>query len=98
MRNRLEASLGLTLPATLVWGQPTIAALAPHLAERMGLPFDGQPVSQSAVEPNISEPAPAMPPGFDLPLRQTLEELQQLSEAEALHALLAGGQQKERRT
>src|SRR5262249_40279545 len=36
-RNRLEFSLGLTLPATLVWGHPTIAALAPHLASRMGI-------------------------------------------------------------
>jgi NADPH:quinone reductase-like Zn-dependent oxidoreductase/acyl carrier protein len=38
-RNRLELSLGLTLPATLIWGHPTLADLAPHLASQMGLPL-----------------------------------------------------------
>jgi myxalamid-type polyketide synthase MxaE and MxaD len=87
-RNRLEASLGLTLPATLVWGHPTIAALAPHLAERMGLAFDGQPVVESVP----GEPLPAQPRGADLLAQQTFAELEHLSEAEALQALLAGGQ------
>ncbi len=36
-RNRLEVDLGLALPATLVWNYPTVAELAPHLAERLGL-------------------------------------------------------------
>jgi myxalamid-type polyketide synthase MxaE and MxaD len=40
LRNRLEASLGLTLSATLIWGYPTVAALAPHLAARMGIALD----------------------------------------------------------
>jgi hypothetical protein len=95
-RNRLEASLGLTLPATLVWGHPTIAALAPHLAERMGLSFDGQPVSAPVVDPGPAEPAAARPPVSELPAQQTLAELEQFSEAEALQALLAGGQPKGR--
>jgi acyl carrier protein len=33
LRNKLELSLGLTLPATLVWGHPHAVALAAHLAE-----------------------------------------------------------------
>jgi myxalamid-type polyketide synthase MxaE and MxaD len=37
IRNRLEASLGLTLSATLAWTYPTIDALAEHLAQQMGL-------------------------------------------------------------
>lgn len=37
LRNRFERGLGLQLSATLVWNYPTIAVLAPYLAERMGL-------------------------------------------------------------
>jgi acyl transferase domain-containing protein/acyl carrier protein len=40
LRNRLEADFQLKLPATLVWNHPTVTALAPHLAERMGIPID----------------------------------------------------------
>ena len=36
LRNRLEASLGITLPAALVWAYPTIADLAGALCERLG--------------------------------------------------------------
>jgi myxalamid-type polyketide synthase MxaE and MxaD len=32
LRNRLEAGLGRSLPATLAWNYPTIAALVEHLA------------------------------------------------------------------
>jgi NADPH:quinone reductase-like Zn-dependent oxidoreductase/acyl carrier protein len=37
LRNRLEATVGVMLSATMVWNYPTIAALAPFLAERLGL-------------------------------------------------------------
>jgi polyketide synthase 12/myxalamid-type polyketide synthase MxaF len=37
LRNRLELNLGVILSATLIWGYPTIAALAPFLLEKMGL-------------------------------------------------------------
>jgi hypothetical protein len=40
LRNRLEASLKLSLPATLVFNYPTVAALTGHLAEKMGVPLD----------------------------------------------------------
>ncbi|WNZ59220.1 acyl carrier protein [Myxococcus sp. MxC21-1] len=42
IRNRLEASLGLRLPATLVWRHPTVAALVVHLAEQLQLPITTQ--------------------------------------------------------
>ncbi|MCC6750544.1 MAG: type I polyketide synthase [Deltaproteobacteria bacterium] len=35
LRNRIEASLGLVLPATLVWKYPTLSALTEHLLERL---------------------------------------------------------------
>jgi phthiocerol/phenolphthiocerol synthesis type-I polyketide synthase C len=36
LRNRLESSLGITLPAALVWAYPTICDLAGALCERLG--------------------------------------------------------------
>ena len=39
LRNRFEASLELTLPATLVWTYPTVADLANHLAAQMNVPL-----------------------------------------------------------
>ncbi|HZB96474.1 MAG TPA: beta-ketoacyl reductase, partial [Herpetosiphonaceae bacterium] len=40
LRNRLEDSLELTLPVTLIWNYQTIADLTPHLAEKMGIALD----------------------------------------------------------
>lgn len=55
LRNRLEASLGITLPATLVWAHPTLAALAGSLAERLGLSLDPPvPETAPAPEPELS--------------------------------------------
>ncbi|MFO1456201.1 MAG: type I polyketide synthase [Steroidobacteraceae bacterium] len=39
LRNRLEAGTQLSLPATLVWNYPTIAALAEELASRLEVPL-----------------------------------------------------------
>jgi phthiocerol/phenolphthiocerol synthesis type-I polyketide synthase C len=41
LRNRLEASLGITLPAALIWAYPTISGLAGALCERMGYATTG---------------------------------------------------------
>jgi myxalamid-type polyketide synthase MxaE and MxaD len=49
LRNRLELSLGLTLSATLVWGHPTIAALATHLASKMEIPLEPQVIERDAL-------------------------------------------------
>ncbi|WP_050432979.1 type I polyketide synthase [Chondromyces crocatus] len=58
LRNRLEASLRITLPATLMFGHASLGSLAGHLAERMGLalsqsagPSPEPPEVVSALEP-----------------------------------------------
>jgi len=38
LRNRIEAGLGLRIPATLLWTYPTVEALAGHLAELLAEP------------------------------------------------------------
>jgi phthiocerol/phenolphthiocerol synthesis type-I polyketide synthase C len=43
LRNRLETTLGITLPVALVWAYPTVSALAGALCERMGY----EPVTES---------------------------------------------------
>jgi acyl carrier protein len=48
LRNRLEMSLSLTLPATLVWAYPHAAALTAHLAEKLQLIIDDAAGSSSA--------------------------------------------------
>ncbi len=40
LRNHLEDALGIGLSATLIWNYPTISALAPFLAEKMGIPLE----------------------------------------------------------
>jgi myxalamid-type polyketide synthase MxaE and MxaD len=47
LRNRLESSLGVSLPATMVWSHPTIAALVPHLAAKVGVSLEDFPVAPS---------------------------------------------------
>ncbi|MCB0939937.1 MAG: type I polyketide synthase [Mycobacterium sp.] len=58
LRNRLEASLGITLPVALVWAYPTISGLAGALCERMGYEAPEMGTgSPAAVE---TEPEPAL--------------------------------------
>jgi myxalamid-type polyketide synthase MxaE and MxaD len=76
LRNRLEASLGLTLSATLVWGYPTVIALAGYLAGKMEIPFEAEP---AAVPPAAEQRARAA----------AVAEIQELSDAEAEAMLLS---------
>jgi hypothetical protein len=57
LRNRLEARLGLTLSATLVWKYPTIAVLASYLADRLGTPLSEAPVHTTAPPPEVDRTA-----------------------------------------
>ncbi len=72
LRNRLEASLGLTMSVTTLWNYPTVQTLAPHLLEKMALgrpevtgnpalPHGGAPEAQPTHEAS-QPPAPAPSP------------------------------------
>ncbi|MEV4135113.1 SDR family NAD(P)-dependent oxidoreductase [Dactylosporangium sp. NPDC049742] len=66
LRKRLEATLGVELPATLAWRYPTVAAIVPFLAERMGVALthpDGTPAQPSAG--TAREAADQAPAGTD---------------------------------
>ena len=76
-RNRLEASLGIKLSATLVWNHPTIRALATYLAKRLELPLEETPAPAPA--PTAAEPLLPIAPVDDL------------SDEDALRALIGGG-------
>nr|WP_246357067.1 non-ribosomal peptide synthetase/type I polyketide synthase [Pyxidicoccus fallax] len=74
LRNRIEAALGITVPATLLWTYPTVAALSEHLVRLVGGPGAAEVTPPPAPEP---EKAPT----------QIAQEVAQLDEA-GLLALL----------
>jgi phthiocerol/phenolphthiocerol synthesis type-I polyketide synthase C len=80
LRNRLEARLGITLPAALVWAYPTIADLAGVLCERLGHPTDMQAAK--------AEPPPAEPELSD----DELDLLADVVEASELEATAGAGE------
>jgi acyl transferase domain-containing protein/acyl carrier protein len=81
LRNRLEAGLGVTLPATVVWNYPTVTALGPHLAERLGLSLD---------EPGEARESSGLDAGGD-ELETILGEIENLSPEEARRQLEGKG-------
>jgi len=80
LRNRLEADLGLKLSATLVWNHPTVTALVPHLADRMGIPLEGP----------AAEVVPALTAGDEEGIVRMLNEIELLTADEARRALADG--------
>jgi myxalamid-type polyketide synthase MxaE and MxaD len=73
-RRRLEAALGLALPATMIWNYPTVVELAAYLSSRI-----------SATRP-ASQP---LPQSAGVTVDSSMERVDQLSDAEAAQALLA---------
>ncbi|OOK84151.1 phosphopantetheine attachment site family protein [Mycobacterium kansasii] len=55
LRNRLEASLGITLPVALVWAYPTITDLATALCERMDYAPPAVAQQTADAEPELSD-------------------------------------------
>ncbi len=79
LRNRLEASLGVTLPATTFFNYPTIALLAPHVAAKMEISLE-----ETEAAGNGHEPAPTVTVvKEENDIDKILNELEQLSEEEA---------------
>src|SRR5690606_7567752 len=83
LRNRLEAGTGATLPATLIWNYPTVEALAPELAARMGVAIDEAAESPAAATGHLAE--------GDADVEALLREIDALSDEDA-RRLLAGGE------
>jgi acyl transferase domain-containing protein len=79
LRNRLEASLGIPLSATLIWSYPTLAALTDHLARQMGAEVEPQPSTPET--PNVQQVSSAD--------AASLEELSEDQMAELLAQELA---------
>jgi acyl carrier protein len=75
LRNRLEVSLGVSLPATLLWTHPTLAAMAEHLAQKMDIALAAAPPP-----PEVAALAPDA---------AIASEVDALSDLEAEAALLA---------
>jgi NAD(P)-dependent dehydrogenase (short-subunit alcohol dehydrogenase family)/acyl carrier protein len=82
LRNRLEARTGITIPATLIWNYPTVARLSTQLATRLGVALE----TQSETEPATAA-ASEVPPENDSQLAALLDEIEELSDADA-HRLL----------
>src|SRR5262249_49099892 len=88
LRTCLEASLGLTLPATVIWNYPPIPALPTHLAEMMGFPLE-EPAALPAKARAHTESRQAGSEELDLLVRN----IAQLSKAEVerlLHERMRG--------
>jgi phthiocerol/phenolphthiocerol synthesis type-I polyketide synthase C len=83
LRNRLEAELGIAVPATAIWNYPSVAQLAEHLAQQLG-----ERVSPSPSRRPTPQDARALP---DTASAYTTTELELLLEREldAVNQLLS---------
>jgi acyl carrier protein len=94
LRNRLEASLGVSLSATLVFNYPTVAVMAPYVAGKMGLSLETESNGQAAVVAELVMPTEPKPVGTDdlSPLSTDAAfsptEIRQLSDEDAEALLL----------
>jgi polyketide synthase 12/epothilone polyketide synthase D len=79
LRNRLETSLQMSLPGTLVWNYSTVEKLGEHLMGRIDT------TTGTAAQPQIQE----IDADQAAPLDQLLDELESVSDEEA-RRLLAG--------
>jgi myxalamid-type polyketide synthase MxaE and MxaD len=89
LRNRLEAGLEISLPATFAWNYPTIREMLPYLAGRMNLALeDTPPAALPLVQPVMEQNGAAEPDaaGVDS-LDQLLAGIQDLTDESVLELL-----------
>ena len=55
LRNRLEASTGLTLSVTMMWNYPTVQLLSEHLLDKLGVPSEPPLAAEPPAPPAPSE-------------------------------------------
>jgi hypothetical protein len=82
-KNLCEQAFGLPLSATMVWNYPTISALVGYLADKLGLKLT------DAMSPETEDRFPE--PVSEERLTSVMSSVEDLSEDEALEALLRGG-------
>jgi len=83
LRNRLERSLGLTLPATTFFNYPTVAALTNHLAEKMEISLEADMTSQETEKTPPQSQIERFSFEDTQDIGKILDELEQLSEEDA---------------
>ncbi|MCW7540235.1 SDR family NAD(P)-dependent oxidoreductase [Aquabacterium sp. A7-Y] len=82
-KSRLERSLGLSLPATLVWSHPTLQALGRHLVTQLQLPLADPVEAAEAAAPAAPDFAASVDElskaEAEAELLKRIEELEELS-------------------
>jgi malonyl CoA-acyl carrier protein transacylase/NAD(P)-dependent dehydrogenase (short-subunit alcohol dehydrogenase family)/acyl carrier protein len=82
-KNLCEQTFGLTLSATMVWNYPTISALVGHLADKLGITLTDAITPEAEID--------FVNPVKEERLTSVMTSVEELSEDEALEALLRGG-------
>ncbi|WP_329171715.1 SDR family NAD(P)-dependent oxidoreductase [Streptomyces sp. NBC_01477] len=97
LRKALESSLHVQLPSTVTWRFPTVDALVPYLAERMGIPLEADRAAQPAGGQEL--PAASAPPAAmdDGGAADGTPDLDSMSAAQLEALLLARTQQIDER-
>jgi len=89
LRNRIEAALGITVPATLLWTYPTVAALSRHLTDDALFVKPDDAARSTRAEPSDVHSTHTEPSRAPLARELDAPELHKLSDDELLKAALS---------
>jgi acyl carrier protein len=84
LRNRIEVALELKLSAALLWAHSTLAALATHLLEQVGLAPGSEAPAEPQPQPAVAEPQHNV---VQRPAEKDVEQLASLSEEKLLELM-----------